>query len=288
MPINNQETLIPYLSAVSKKSPIIYSGHMAVYQPVYALTGQENSFQIYSVHNYPIPSPNSESQRILKVTLSLNNQVLIGYGGRPQPGVPGHHEMSSHCLFAGNITVNERGQIIKIDHFSAFFMTSFDSIAYLLCVLANYPNKLAPTITIEQTNDSGGFVRNFNLTREELASLANSILAIIQPLKTAPPIKYYREKATIPALALPLTAPLRRRARGETLEDLEDDEQAPPLKRGTHFCAYFEHLRSLGSLSSIESLSALLPPALDFELKPELKSEPKDEETSVDRVLKHR
>lgn len=171
--------------------------------------------------------------------------LWLAFEGGAGTQIPAHYKMTgessgaARCKTAGNIFLNEQGEIYKVNHKSGDFTPSFNSLQWLFIILANTTEiKIAKNVIIEELTSSGGSKKSYSVTKADILSWRKKYSGSYktQPTETklvtyekAPPSSFQKreqeEKRPIPFCLFP-----------ESNGDAKEIDNSPKQKRRRDNC----------------------------------------------------
>ncbi len=121
--------------------------------------------------------------------VDIEHQLWFALEGTVSPSIPGHFQMTddSDCLSAGNITINEKNEIIKINHKSGDFKPAFECLAHALAILTHNQGDnsytLAESISIEKLTQANVEECVYQIKRTALDAWATPFNKYVQETK---------------------------------------------------------------------------------------------------------
>ncbi len=119
----------------------------------------------------------------LRFLLNEHLELLFAEDGDPTQTRPPHWRMTnapkitdSVCASAGNVTLNEKNQIIHISNKSGGFHPLYDSLQWVIGIIVAYGLEFADNVTVTKLSPEGN-LQNFAITSQQLKDLINGLFS---------------------------------------------------------------------------------------------------------------
>ena len=137
----------------------------AALKPVLRPPGRPSRDKSYTHNFYDVSHLSALTQELLNLgsgydynekygvryLVETNGRIVFAREGRPGKYIPGHKQISTRCLAAGNIYFNEDySKIVKINHESGDFHPGIETLVHPLAILlATVPHILGRSLDVE-------------------------------------------------------------------------------------------------------------------------------------------
>lgn len=158
---------------------------------------QEGNYSIYSLHTLPdllgmIRQKTNSTNVVVRFLLAESLQLLFGEEGDPTRSIPPHWALTgalsketAKCSSAGNLTLNEKNQVVVISNKSGGFHPLYDSLQWVIAVIVANGLEFADKVTIIRITPQGIF-EDLSVSAEQLKELIRDLFIgdELQRLKT--------------------------------------------------------------------------------------------------------
>lgn len=147
-----QPKLLPNLSARTVKRP------PTVFPRVF--TEDQLPTLLAALHFDEDEAVGSIAGKIVRFVVGSDRKLRFAKEGIPNYAVPGHGEMVSGCIAAGNIVFNAAGKLMRINNKSGDFRPYFQAVQFALQAIIQAGIPLHDFVVIEEFDDRGRRIDN--------------------------------------------------------------------------------------------------------------------------------